>query len=157
MEGAENSELAVLAAQAGMIDGEMTASGPEAMLAAQEAEQAIVEADQNIASVALILALSVPFLGRLYPSLLVVYTDEAQGAVSATLGPVLTKYGINLGDMGGRWKEEIAAVAVCGPIAIATLEGIKADIAAREKHVPKAVASNEPRQVEKPDEMVTLG
>lgn len=109
---------------------------------AAEQEQALAQqVDQNSQAVRMMLDIGVPFLSKLYPSLIDVYTEEARTAVSLTVGPVLTKYGINLGDMGGRYREEIAMVVVCGPIAFATFEGIKADIAARAKPVPKAPAS----------------
>jgi hypothetical protein len=110
--------------------------------AQDEAQQVAAAADKNTASVALMLALAVPFLGKLYPCIIDIYTDEAQAAMAGTLGPVLTKHHINLGDLGGEYKEEIAAVIVCGPIAWATYTGIKADIASRAQQVPKAVASN---------------
>jgi hypothetical protein len=120
----------------------------DAEAAQAEAAQA-AQVDENTNAVRLGLDVAIPFLCRLYPSLADVYTDETRGAVAMTVGPVLTKYGVHLGDVGGRYREEIAMVAVCAPIAMATYQGIKADVEAREKQVPKAVAA---RAVEVPPE-----
>ena len=142
---------------------EMSAGEPDleqqqaAQLEEQQAAQEVAAAaDQNTKSVALMLALAVPFLGKLYPCIIDIYTDEAQAAMAGTLGPVFTKHHINLGDLGGDYKEEIAAVMVCGPIAWATYAGIKADIATRAQQVPKAVASTA-QQAPKIAEPVVLG
>lgn len=125
--------------------------------AAQAAAEVAAQADQNSNAVRMGLDIAIPFLSRLYPSLAEVYTDEARGAVAMTVGPVLTKYGIDLGDVGGRYREEIAMVVVCGPIAMATYQGIKADVEAREKQAPKAVATKPVEQVPKAEEPVRLG
>lgn len=141
----------------------LAASQPNAELqaledaeAAQAADEQAFQIDQNTGSVRMGLDIAIPFLSKLYPSLADIYTDEARAAVAMTVGPVLTKHGVNLGDIGGQYKEEIAMVAVCGPIAMATYQGIKADIAARERQVPKAVAS-EAKQAAPAGEPVTLG
>lgn len=109
--------------------------------AAQAAAELDVQTDQNSKAVRMGLDVAIPFLCKLYPSLEAIYDEQARAAVATTVGPVLSKYGVDLGDIGGRYKEEIAMVLVCGPIAVATYQGVKADIEAREKRVPKAVAS----------------
>lgn len=150
-------EMRAILMQADALDGAAVAAGPEAMMAAEEEAQASMLADQNTGQVRLILALAVPLLSKLYPSLAEIYTDPTCDQVAGTLGPVLTKYHINLGDMGNQWKEEIGAVLVCGPIAVATYQGIKQDIQARAEQVPKAVARPQAQRVEPPSETVTLG
>jgi hypothetical protein len=135
-------ELAGLIAQAGQIDGEAAASTPEAMQAAQELQVVMSMAEQNAAAVGGMLELALPLIGPMYPSLETIYTPDVRAQVAATLGPLLAKYGVNLEDMGGRYREEIAAAFVCGPIAIATYKGIKADIEAR-AGAPKALVQNE--------------
>lgn len=157
MEGAENTELAALTAQAGLLDGEQAANGPEAMVAQAEADQAEQVQSANIGQVRLILALAVPVLGKLYPCLVDIYDDTTCDQVAGTLGPVLTKYRIDLGDMGSKWGPEIAAVMVCGPVAFATYKGIMADIASRAPQVPKAVASTVRQAAPAAPEPVTLG
>jgi hypothetical protein len=124
-------ELEGLIGQAALVDGEVAAAAPGAVLEAQAEAEVMGLAEENGQGVALILDLAVPILGKLYPSLLDVYTPEACAAVAASMGPVLAKYGINLKEWGGAYKEEIGALFVCGPIAWATVAGIKADIAAR--------------------------
>jgi hypothetical protein len=128
-----NKELAGLMLQAGALDGEEDANAPEAIQAAEEAAQAVTLADSNRQGVAMILGVSVPLLSKLYPSLADVYTPEACEAVAASLGPVLAKYGVNLSEWGGKYQEEIGALFVCGPIAYATVQGIKADILERQR------------------------
>lgn len=140
-----NNELASLAILAGQVDGEQAAAGPEAVIAQAEADQEAVMVNGNTEQVAFMLGLAVPILGQMFPSVLEVYTPEAQAAVAGTVGPVLTKYGVDLSDMGSKWGPEIACVVVCGPIALATYKGINADLAAaaaKKPQVPKAVASN---------------
>jgi hypothetical protein len=129
----------------------------EAAEAAQADAEAAAAADQNGAAVRMGLDVAIPFLSRLYPSLAEIYTDEARGAVAATVGPVLTKYGIDLGDVGGRYKEEIALVLVCGPIAMATYQGINRDVAAREKAAPKAMRQEPAKTAPEAVETVVLG
>lgn len=124
-------ELDSLAMQAANLDGEVASAAPGAMLEQQEQAAVISMAEQNSRGVSMIMALAVPILSKLYPSLAEVYTPEACGQVAASLGPVLAKYGVNLEEWGGRYQEEIAALFVCGPIAWATVQGVKADIASR--------------------------
>lgn len=125
--------------------------------AANQAAEVAAQVDQNSNAVRMGLDIAIPFLARLYPSLADVYTDDARMAVAMTVGPVLTKYGVDLGDVGGRYREEIAVVAVCGPIAMATYQGIKADVEAREKQAPKAVAAKQVDEPPKAAETVRLG
>jgi hypothetical protein len=147
---------------------EAAAGEPDAAVAQleqKEADQAQAVMDQgtteNVQAVMLMLQLAVPLLSKLYPSIGDVYTEDACVSVASSVGPVLTKYGVSLGDMGGKYKEEITMVVVCWPIAAATYEGIKSDIAAREKQVPKAVASKRefrhPEAVAPTHEPVVLG
>lgn len=125
--------------------------------AAQAAAEQATHADQNSQAVRMGLDIAIPFLCKLYPSLETIYDEQARAAIAMTVGPVLTKHGIDLGDVGGRYREEIAMVVVCGPIAMATYQGIKADVEAREKRAPKAVAIAPVGEPPKAAETVTLG
>lgn len=125
--------------------------------AAQAAAEQAAQGDQNSQAVRMGLDIAIPFLCKLYPSLETVYDEQARAAVAMTVGPVLSKHGIDLGDIGGRYKEEIAMVLVCGPIAMATYQGVKADVEARDRRMPKAVASTPAAQAPKAAEPVTLG
>lgn len=157
MSDGQNTELAALAAQANMLDAELTATGPEAIIAEQEAAQVVEQESGNTREVRMILAMAVPLLGQLFPSIADIYTDPTCDQVATVLGPVLTKYNINLGDMSSKWGPEIAAAVVCGPLAVATYKGIQFDLAARNPQVPKAVASNSQPAPSAPAEVVTLG
>lgn len=159
--------------QAGAMSAEQSADLRRLMLAADEpnaelqavedaeaaraaAEQA-AQVDQNSNAVRMGLDIAIPFLSRLYPSLEAIYDEQARTAVAMTVGPVLTKYGIDLGDVGGRYREEIAMVMVCGPIAVATYQGIMTDVGARKKPVPKAVAAQPADEAPKAEGTVRLG
>lgn len=157
MSDGQNTELAALGAQAGMLDAELSSTGPEAIVAQQEAEQSAEQQNVNTGQVRMILALAVPILGKLYPSIADIYTDPTCDQVATVLGPVLTKYGVDLGDLGSKWGPEIAAAMVCGPLAVATYKGVMFDIAARNPQVPKAVASTSQTAPAPAGEVVTLG
>lgn len=133
----ENSQLDVLLKQAETIDGDAAAQTPAGMQQQQElAEQASL-GEQNVQAVAAIIEIALPILGTMWPSLKRVWTDDNQKAVAGTLGPVLTKHGISLKDWGAAYAEELAALAVCGPLAWASVAAVKADTAARTEQ-PKA-------------------
>lgn len=134
-------ELDGIINQAGMVDGEVAASAPGAVMEAQAEAEVMSLAAENTAGVGFILGMAVPLIGKMYPSLLEVYTPKACSAVGAAMGPVLAKYGVNLKELGGAYKEEVAALFVCGPIAWATVAGIKADIAARARPAAAQVAA----------------
>lgn len=127
----ENNELAALEMQAAQLDGETAALSPEAVMAAHAETEQFDLANENAKGVSMCLEMAVPILGELYPSLVAIYTPAACERVAGALGPLLAKYGIDLGEVGGRYKEEIGAAFICGPIAWATYKGIMADVAAR--------------------------
>lgn len=143
---------------------QLAAAEPDADQASQEAaaaDQAAAEQDShaqgNSQQVAFILALAVPILGQIFPSILEIYTDQAQAAVSGTVGPVLTKYGVDLSNMATDYGAEIACVMVCGPIALATYKGVSSDLAAKKEQAPKAIASNSQEQPKAAPEVERLG
>lgn len=135
----DNLELKALELQAAALDSESEAAGPAAVVAQQEHDQVMEQEGQNVHQVRMIMDLAVPLLGALYPSLPPIYTEAQRGLIAAALGPVLTKYDISLSDWGSAYKEEIGALMVCAPVAWATVQGIKADIASRAEKSPKAM------------------
>lgn len=145
-----SAELDALEMQAAQVDGQVAATAPEAVQAAEEQQVLLSVADENKRGVLLVLGTALPVLGKLYPSLQAVYTDEAQAAIAETLGPLLAKHGIDLKDFGGNYREEIAAALVCGPIAWATVQAVKADIAARMETKPQAEKPKPIRAAPKP-------
>lgn len=152
-----SDQLEAMALAAESIDAEISAADPGVMMAAQEHAQAAEQGAENVGQIRMILDMAMPLLGALYPSLPEIYTEPTRAAVAASLGPVLQKYGINMNDWGSAYKEEIRALMVCGPIAWATVQGIKADIQAREKAVPKAVILDAPPSARETEENATLG
>jgi len=136
----DNADIVALQMQADSLDNEVAANGPAAMIEQQQMGEVADLQSQNTAAVSMMLDLAIPMIGRLYPSLDAIYTPDARAAVAASLGPVLAKHNIDLKQWGGQYQEEIACAIVCGPIALATVAGVKADIAARASAPPKAAA-----------------
>lgn len=81
-------------------------------------------------------AVAVAILSPMYPSLKTIYTPEATNSAAAAVAAVCRKHGWMEGGIVGKWGEEIACLAVCGPLAVATYKGIEADTEAR-KPKPK--------------------
>ncbi|WP_373986986.1 hypothetical protein [Duganella sp. BuS-21] len=125
------NELDGLAAAADGVDGQVAANAPQAVQAAQEEAMVMTMADTNGRAVAGVLEMAAPLIEPLYPSVAAVYTPDVCAQVGGALGPVLAKYGIDLGEWGGKYKEELTALFVCVPVALATVKAIKEDIAAR--------------------------
>ena len=152
--------LDALAMQADGLDAEIAAAAPGAIIAQQEEAAALDQGTNNGKALRLMLGLGVPLLGKLYPCIVEIYTEEAQEQVADSLGPVLTKYGVDLGDLGGAYREEIAAAIVCVPLALATVAGMRADIAARAAQAPKGITlthGGRPDAPVAPDAPVVLG
>lgn len=125
-------DLEQLERQAAGIDAELAQQAPEAQEAQAEAAAQAVLIDQNTQSLGMMLELAGGTFGVVgFPSVAAVLTPENKAALAGVWGPVLTKHGINLGDLGGAYKEEIAAVVVTFPIAMAIAKGIRTDAAAR--------------------------
>ena len=64
------------------------------------------------------------------------FTDAAAAAMGEAWGKVADKYGVDLGAIAGDYGPEIAAVLVTAPVAIAVIQGMKVEIAEREKKKP---------------------
>lgn len=115
------------------IDREVAASSPAAVAESEAALATASMSDMNAAGIAGVLEMALPLITPLYPSLESVYTPDVRAQVAAAMGPLLAKYGVNLSEMGGKYREEITAAFVCVPVAVATYKGIKADIESRAK------------------------
>jgi hypothetical protein len=136
---AEMTELDGLEAAAGAIDADVAAQAPGAVAEAQEEAQAASLADNNGRMVAGVLEMAAPMIAPMYPSVAAVYTPDVCAQVGGALGPVMAKYGIDLGEWGGKYKEELTALFVCVPVALATFKALKADVAARTPKTPQEI------------------
>lgn len=151
-----SKELEGLELQAGMLDGQAAAATPEGMAAAQAEADAVSLVQTNGQTVSGVLQMGAQLIGPLYPRVAAVYTPEACEGVGMALGPLLAKYGIDLGEWGGKYKEELTAAFVCVPIAIATVKALKEDVAESQKAqssapaLAEAVAEPKPKQGLKP-------
>lgn len=83
-----------------------------------------------------LLAVAVATLSPMFPSLKAIYTTETIGAASQAVAAVCQKRGWLSGGMMGEYAEEVTALAIVGPLALATYQGIKGDIAERKKKEP---------------------
>lgn len=83
--------------------------------------------------IAALVSVAVATLGPLFPSIPATYTPEVTKAAAQAVAAVCHKHGWLQGGMMGRWGEEIACAAIVGPLAYQTAQGIKADMAARER------------------------
>lgn len=75
-----------------------------------------------------LMAAAVHTLKPAFPSLGEIYTEETIGAASAAVAAVCTKHGWLGGGMFGQYGEEIACIAVVGPLAFATYKGVSGDL-----------------------------
>lgn len=150
------SNLEALAIAAEAIDNDTAATEPGAIAAHQVEAQQLEQQGENVRQIHMMLDLAVPLLGAMYPSLPPIYTDQKRREIAASLGPVFTKYNIDLAKWGTAYKEEIGALMICGPVAWATVQGIKADIARREQTIAPGQVPLQ-KNVEQLQESVILG
>lgn len=122
------TELDQLEAAAAAVDN-MAEQGA-ADLAPAAAEQ---PAADPAAEVAALLSLLAGILAPLFPSLPGIYTEPTCKRLGDAAAPVLLKYEVSVGGLFDRWGPEIGLAAAALPVAIATAQGIKADLAARRK------------------------
>ena len=144
------AELAALEAAAAM-SAEQLAGGAGEPAAAQAPDLG-----DEIAGILMAVA---TVLAPALPSLKTLYTPETTGAAGAALAALCRKHGWLDGGLMGEYAEEVTAAMVCGPLAVATWQGVKADMAAlKAKHasaqsLPGAVPPGltpEPEKAEEP-------
>lgn len=69
----------------------------------------------------------------MFPSVKAIYTDEVTKAAAASIAAVCVKHGWLSGGLMGEYAEEMMALMVCGPLALATVQAVKSDLAAMKK------------------------
>lgn len=77
--------------------------------------------------------------GKRFPSILAVWTDAAVSQVADALAPILDKYGLATPEFLERWKVELSALMLCGPLVFATIAAVRADLAAEGRGKEKDV------------------
>lgn len=129
------ADLAALEAAAG---GQ---AQPAGQVATVQPEQQGPTLQEEIAG---LMGMVVAVLSPMLPSLRTIYTPEAINAASGAVGALCEKRGWLGGGLMGKYGEEIACVAVVGPLAYATYQGVRADLAEHAKRKPiEAVTKGE--------------
>lgn len=128
------ADLAALQAGAAV---EVEAGAPEA------AEPQANLADEIKGLTLAFVAMASPIL----PSLGRIYTEETTASAAAAVAAVCEKHGWASGGIMGEWGVEISAAVVILPLAFATVQGVKEDIAANNA---KAKQISAPAYPEKP-------
>jgi hypothetical protein len=124
------------ALQASATEGE----GAAAPAAGQGAEVAPAEAlAVEFAGIAGALLAAV---GPMFPSVKAIYSEEVIKAAAASVAAVCVKHGWLQGGLMGEYAEELTALMVCGPLAVATVQAVKVDLA-RMNRAPDAAAAVE--------------
>jgi hypothetical protein len=85
---------------------------------------------------------AVAMMAPMFPSLPGIYTPQATAAASQAVAQVCHKHGWLQSGMMGRWGEEIACAAIVGPLAFATYQGVKSDVAARQPAAERLEGAN---------------
>lgn len=72
-------------------------------------------------------AIAVPFC----PALEKIYDEAARDRLARAAAPLMAKYGVSVGGIFAKWKEEIDFAFVALPLALATIQAVKAQQAAK--------------------------
>jgi hypothetical protein len=125
-QAADMAELQAMAEGAPPVPGQEQAT----------AEQAGPDLGKELEGLGLVV---VATLAPMFPSLTKIYTPQVTAAAAHSIAAVCNKHGWMAGGMLGEYGEEIACVAVVGPLALATYQGVSADLEAmRQAQKPKA-------------------
>jgi hypothetical protein len=75
------------------------------------------------------------------PSLATIYTEQSCATAGASIAGVCDKHGWLQDGFLGKWGPEIACLAICGPMAAATVSGVKGDMARLKAKAEEAKAA----------------
>ena len=111
-----------------------------------------------------LVSVAVATLGPMFPSLKATYTPEITQAAAQAVAAVCVKHGWAQNGLMGQWGEEIACLAICGPLAWQTAQGIRADLEARKPAKEPAqklafpdLSAPDPGTAPAPSKTVTFG
>lgn len=131
---ADNAHAARLLAEASKVDQEFgTASkgSPiEPGAAPGDAPPAPLTTEQELRALLFIVT---KMLSPMLPSLGVIYTKANIAEIAAATAPVIDKYGLEKYIKLAAWEKEIMCASVLLPLAVATFQGVKHDIASLKK------------------------
>jgi hypothetical protein len=97
-------------------------------------EAPTIDLGQEIAG---LMKVAVATLSPMFPSLKRIYTTEITETAAGAIAAVCNKHGWMQGGMFGEWGEEIACLAIVGPLALSTYQGVSQDMAeAKAKEKP---------------------
>ena len=120
-----DEELKALEGEAAQIDAQLapTPTPEEGVQIAQPGNQN--EAAELSALVQIVSGMFAP----MFPSLKEIYTAQSCDALAAAAVPVMLKRGWSVSGLLGKYEEEVALLAIAGPLAFATWQGVTADLA----------------------------
>lgn len=81
-------------------------------------------------------------VGPMFPSLVLIYTDDVTKTAGGAIAAVCDKHGWMQAGMFGEFGEEIACAAIIGPLAFTSYKGIQADIEKRKKKEPERIEAS---------------
>lgn len=145
-------DLAGLAAEADNLSG--TQAGSDFEPAAGDLPPAGEYVPRPADEIAAMLSTVALLLAPLYPSVAAIYTPETCKALGDAAAPVLEKYGVSVGGLFDRWGAEITLASVAVPVALQTMQAIRADLKKPEKKSAPAAAEPPPGEGIPPGAMI---
>lgn len=142
IQGAATSEQAadLAALQAAANDN---APGAPGAAPVAEAAPHVPDLAEEIAG---LVTVAVATLGPMFSSLKGIYTPEVTQAAAQAIARVCQKHGWLQNGMMGRYGEEIACIAIVGPLALQTYKGVMADLEARKPKQAERIAPPAPTE-----------
>lgn len=98
-----------------------------------ESVEAAQPAHDEVAELAGLITIVAAMFAPVFPSLGKIYTQETINSLASSTVPVMVKRGRSVASLLGQYAEEFALLVVAAPVALATYQGIKADIEAKSK------------------------
>lgn len=119
-----SEEMDILLSEAIAVDA--VNAPPAVEQVAAEPVQPVNEAAEIVGLLTILAGLFTP----VFPSLAKIYTPQTVQSLADAAVPVMQKRGWTTGEFLGKWAAELALAAVAVPVALATVQGVRADLAA---------------------------
>lgn len=142
-----DADLKALEAEAVAVDAMNLPPAPD-----RQEPDATASAQNEVAELSALVQIVSGLFAPMFPSLREIYAAPACDALAAAAVPVMAKRGWSVSGLLGQYAEEVALLAVAAPMALATYQGVSADMAKAEKVQKEAdkisrvlvAAANEP-------------